>query len=122
MRAFHVVSTRPRTTYYLDRSADFNYQQADFEVLTIVLSALEWRRHNGPVRLFTDLVGHVFYDQLGLLDVWDDGVDTDCLEQFTGSVNAAVFWSFGKILALRQAEAPCCLLDTDLIVWQNLDA
>lgn len=120
MKAIHVVSTRPTTNYYVSRDERTPYRQEDFEVLTTVLSALEWRRHNGMIRLYTDPVGLEFYDRLGLLDIWDGGVDADHLEPVSRTINCGVFWSFGKIAALRREQAPCCVLDTDLIVWDSI--
>mgnify|MGYP006330573343 CR=1 FL=1 len=120
MKAIHVVSTRPTTNFYVTRAEGSAYRQEDFEVLTTVLSALEWRRHNGPIRLYTDGPGQEFYDRLGLLDLWDGGVDTEQLERASQTINCGVFWSFGKLVALRQESAPCCLLDTDLIVWDHI--
>lgn len=48
MRAIHVLRTH--------RGNDA-VRLAEFEVLTMALSALEWRAHNGPVTLVTDTVG-----------------------------------------------------------------
>lgn len=120
MKAIHVVSTRPATNYYVSRSGESSYRQEDFEVLTTVLSALEWRRHNGTIRLYTDPVGRDFYDRLGLLGLWDGGIDAEVLDTASGTINCDVFWSFGKIVALRQETAPCCVMDTDLIVWEDI--
>lgn len=120
MKAIHVVSTRPTTNYYVSRAEGSPYRQEDFEVLTTVLSALEWRRHNGVIRLYTDPAGQEFYDRLGLLDLWDGGVDARLLESASRTINGGVFWSFGKIVALRQEAAPCCVMDIDLIVWDGI--
>jgi hypothetical protein len=113
----HVVSTRPARNYYVSRDSGGPYGQEDFEVLTTVLSVLEWRRHNGPVRLYTDEAGRDFYGGLGLLGLWDGGVDASLLDRVGAGINCAVFWSFGKVVALREVAAPCWVLDTDLIVW-----
>lgn len=120
MRGIHVVSTRPTTNYYVSRAEGSPYRQEDFEVLTTVLSALEWRRHNGVIRLYTDPPGQEFYDRLGLLDLWDGGFDARLLDSASQTINGRVFWSFGKTVALRQEAAPCCLLDIDLIVWDDI--
>ncbi|MFF4219084.1 DUF6734 family protein [Streptomyces nondiastaticus] len=120
MKAIHVVSTRPATNFYVSRAEGSPYRQEDFEVLTTVLSALEWRRHNGMIRLYTDPEGREFYDRLGLLDLWDGGVDAGLLESASRTINCGVFWSFGKVVALRQEAAPCCVMDVDLIVWGGI--
>ena len=61
MRAFHTLRTRN--------------ELADFELFTLILSALEWRRFNGEIFLCTDTAGKNFLDAQGLSDLWD-GLDT----------------------------------------------
>ena len=55
-----------------------------------------------------------------MLETWDGGVGTAHLEKAARTINASVFWSFGKLVALRQEDAPLCVLDTDLIVWSGI--
>lgn len=112
IRAFHTAWSAP----LFARDPNAKYGAADFELLTTALSALLWRRYNGPVDLYCDEIAHAYYDSLGLTGLWDAihplpldaGLDADC------------FWAAGKLLALRQAESPCVMLDTDFIVWQPL--
>ncbi|MBQ6759623.1 MAG: hypothetical protein IJP42_11170, partial [Selenomonadaceae bacterium] len=77
MRAFHTLRTRGK----LD----------DFEIFTLILSALEWRRHNGEIFLYTDTAGKKFFDEAGLLELWD-GVDTSLDEWLRLGIDENIFW------------------------------
>lgn len=92
----------------------------DYEQLTAILSALEWRRHSGPVRMVTDTQGAGFFAAAGL-DVFWDGIGT-ALDTLSGTVDPLAFWAAGKLCALKSMDMPCVMLDTDLIVWNNVDA
>ena len=121
MKAFHVMSTAPTHTYY-ERPGSRNFQLEDFEILVTVLSALEWRRHNGSIKLYTDSIGAEHFAQLGLSSIWDAGIDTDTLEHCAVNTSFNVFWAYARTVALEGERCPCIMLDTDLIVWRNIDA
>jgi len=121
MRAFHVTSTAPARTYY-GRPGRQAFRLEDFEILTTILSALEWRRHNGPIKLYTDTIGAEYYAQLNLSTLWDAGIDTETLDQCDLKTSPTVFWAFARTVALGRERCPCVLLDTDLIVWRNITA
>lgn len=89
-----------------------------FELVTIALSALSWRAHNGPIRLFTDSRGADSLEAAGLLALWDAGVDASTLEARSRDIDPVAFWAAPKVLALSVVPSPCALLDTDLIVWR----
>lgn len=114
IRAFHTAWSAP--LFARDRHAKYGVE--DFELLTAALSALEWRRCNGPIDLFCDPVAHAYYEQLGLLPLWDEIHPLPLDVPFDPSC----FWAAGKLLALRRMDAPCAMIDTDFIVWQPLEA
>jgi hypothetical protein len=70
----------------------------DFEILVAVLSALEWQRHNGSIKLYTDATGAEYLERLGL----------------------SFLWASARTVALDVERAPCVMLDTDLIVWRDI--
>ena len=92
----------------------------DYEQLTAILSALEWRGHSGKIRMVTDSAGMTFFQNAGLTPFWDE----ICVEldQLKYQVNPIAFWAAGKLAALRTISAPCVMLDTDLIVWENVES
>ena len=113
IRAFHTAWSAP----LFARDPNARYGAADFELLTTALSALLWRRHNGPLDLYCDEIAYAYYESLGLLDLWD-AIHPLPLD---ASLDADCFWAAGKLLALRQMQSPCVMLDTDFIVWQPLE-
>jgi hypothetical protein len=121
VRAFHVISTAPECTHY-HRPGGERFYLKDFEILVTVLSALQWRRHNGSIKLYTDTIGAEHLRRLGLSFIWDDGIDTDTLENCTVNTSFNVFWGFARTVALEVEHAPCVVLDTDLIVWNDIHA
>lgn len=93
---------------------------ADYELLTALLSALQWRAHSGTIALYADDLVAEFLDDAGLLEIWDGGVDTATLDATAGDLDAPLFWSAGKLLALAAETAPIVMVDLDFIAWHAL--
>jgi len=116
MNAFHVNWTKPFSL----RNSAVPYFIEDFDLLTTILSALEWRKHNGNIKMVTDTTGLEYYQKLGLSHIWDMGI-TASLDAMEGETLFPLsFWAAGKIFALEQQAAPCVVVDTDFIVWKSL--
>ena len=115
--AIHVNSTVP----FAIKKNGATYYQEDFELLCMVLSALMWHKMNGSIKLYTDKTGYDYYASFDLLDLWDGGVDTSVLSSIPDAVNQEIFWAAAKIFALRNETTPVAVIDTDLIVWENLE-
>lgn len=111
MHAIHSIWTKPRL-----RNGKF--YQDDFEILSTVLSALKWREKNGTITMVTDSTGFEFYKSRNLLGLWDD-VTTD-LDNIPDTIDANMFWAAGKLFALKTADTPVAVIDTDFIVWDRL--
>ena len=90
----------------------------DFEQLTAILSALEWKRHSGPVRMLTDSAGAAYFREIGLSAFWD-GIES-VLADLAQRTDPYAFWAAGKLWALGAMPVSCVMLDTDLIVWENV--
>ncbi|MBO4913979.1 MAG: hypothetical protein J5449_02130, partial [Oscillospiraceae bacterium] len=86
----------------------------DFELLTLMLSALEWRRHCGAISMITDSRGRDYFERAGLGSLWSEPIDVS-LDRMDESVDPTLFWAAGKLEALRLTPAPCVMLDTDMI-------
>ena len=108
--AFHTLWTKPITT------AGKHFEMSAAEILTMIVSALMWRKHNGSIKLYTDKAGYEFVSKHNLLELWDGGIDTHVLENNCYPIDPEVFWAAGKLMALEDTAAPCVMLDTDLIV------
>ena len=118
LNAFHSNWTKP----FRLRNQGSPYFMEDFDLLTTVLSALEWRKLNGSIRMITDTVGAEYYRDLGLEHIWDLGMETFLDTLDSEAIYPLSFWAAGKIFALREQSAPCVMLDTDFIVWESLAA
>lgn len=35
-------------------------------------------------------------------------------------IDGKVFWSYPKLVALKNAKAPCCVIDTDCVLWRKI--
>ena len=116
MEAFHAFWSAPNR----ERNAG-GVALPDYETLTLMLSALKWREKNGPIRLVTDSAGAAYFARAGLDALWNAGIDAS-LDALDGAIDPKRFWAAGKLEALRRAKAPCVLLDTDLILWENIGA
>ena len=110
MNAFQVLRTRN----------NFNFSLDDFEIFTLILSALEWKKFNGEIFLCTDSRGKEFFQDVGILEIWD-GVSTSLDEMDAMAIDENIFWAGAKIFALEQQNFPCVMIDLDFIVWQKLD-
>ena len=110
MRAFHTLRTKN----------NLDFKLADFEILTLILSALEWRKHNGEIFLYTDSHGKKILGDAGILEIWD-GVDTSLDKMQSLKIDEKIFWAGAKLFALRQQTFPCVMIDLDFIVWRPLD-
>ena len=115
LHAFHSNWTRP----FFARNPDGEYAVEPFELLTTALSALAWRRENGPIRMICDTRAQRYYDALGLAFLWDGGVHP-LLDAVPEDVNPMAFWAAGKLYALSAMPAPCVMIDTDFICWKPL--
>lgn len=112
--AFHVLWTKPAT------AAGKPFIMNTAEILTMVVSALMWQKHNGSIKLYTDNRGLDFIRSLKLSAVWDGGIDTELLENNDYPINPEIFWAAGKLIALEAQACACVMLDTDLIVTQPI--
>lgn len=109
MRGLHILRVRQE-----------NFFMHDFEVLTMLISALEWRKHNGEITLITDNAGYDYLKNLNLLSAYDN-VEVYLDEMTNLNINEDVFWAGGKLFALLRQTAPICIIDLDFILWQKLN-
>lgn len=113
--AFHITHTAPDKARGLEPHID------DFDLLTTIMSALQWRKHNGPIKLYTDSDGKRIYKEQNMTFIWNNGIDTNVLDNIQDRVDFSIFWAGGKLYALRDMQTPCVMLDTDMVVWKGLD-
>jgi hypothetical protein len=123
MKAIHVNWTKPFFERHRLRGHGFRttreiqsdtYDVPDYQILYTILSALRWKHHNGPIKLYTDSIGLSFYKQLGITDLYDE-INIDFLNNLK-DVDPALFWTSGKIQALQNETVPFVFLDQDFII------
>lgn len=85
------------------------------------ISALEWKKHNGPIHLYTTKKDLQFFTALGMDKLYDE-INTDVLEE-----KDEIYWPhFGaatkmKVLNSLKAEMfPVAFIDNDLIYRQKI--
>ena len=110
---FHSIWSAP----YCQGNQTDSYWMQDYEIWTMMLSALMWRKQNGDIKLMADRRAHEYIRQLGIEHIWNLGVEEFAVPE---QVSARVFWAAGKLYALRQMKAPLVMVDLDLIIWQDI--
>lgn len=114
MNAIHIASFAPSAA-----KGKSTVTAEDFDLYCTALSALYWRRLNGDITLCCDSRFAEYYTKLGITDIWND--ISVCVADDLEGINPLMFWAGGKLLALRDASAPVVMLDTDFIVWKQLE-
>lgn len=112
INGIHVNDTRP--FFYNNQKKETDYQIHDFDLLFSILSAITWKKNNGKIKMYTDLIGYNYYKKHNLLDVWDE-FDIETLPNFKQNINYKEYWAAGKIIALANETNPVCVMDTDFM-------
>ncbi len=113
MEGFHSLWSVP----YTNGKKTDEYFMQDYELLTMLLSALMWRKNNGGIYLCADKVAIEYIEKNNLAHIWNLGI-----KEFTvpDTVNEKVFWAAGKLYSLRQMKMPAVMIDLDLIIWKDI--
>lgn len=114
LTACHVLFTGPHKSNYPDKP----FTMSLTDQWTARLSALAWRRFNGPIHMITDREGSAYIRSIGL-DRFYDSIQDDLWDPY--GLNQKKFWASGKLLALDRMCTPCVIIDMDLIVWKPLE-
>lgn len=118
MKAIHSYSTKP---FFLKNVDKEEFDMEDFEILTMILSALYWRKYNGKIKMYTDFKGMDFIQKNFLRNIWDGGIDVATFETSERNIDRKTFWAAGKIEALEAEKGPVAQIDLDFIILKNLD-
>lgn len=114
LKAIHVMSTSP----FFIKNPHSEFFVEDFDLWNTALSAIMWRKLNGEIKLVTDSFGFEYYKKIGILGLWNETNNT-LGDNITG-IDPLIFWAGGKLFALQREEAPCAIIDTDLIIWKKI--
>ena len=110
MRAFHCLCSKP--SFY---NNEFFMQ--DYQLLTMILSALQWKKNNGKIKLVADENAINYIKKIKLEWVWD--FDIEELQEYE-EIDYNMFWAGAKLFALKSQISPIAMIDLDMIVWNNI--
>lgn len=113
IKGFHTLWTKP----FFHNNADAAYRMQDYELLTMLLSAIMWKKKNGDIALYGDSAALDYVDSKGIAGFWTGGLHE---VKVSDDIAPNVFWAAGKLYALRQMQMPAVMVDLDLIVWKNI--
>jgi len=85
---------------------------ADYELVTLFLSVLEWNRYNGPINLVCNAYFKDYADSIGLSDLYNEIK----VIEVPASVNQEVFWAAIKIYAYDQYPIGTTFIDIDATI------
>jgi len=122
MLGIHAYWSKPTLTgttgHHLDKKEVF--EMFDFEIVHFLLSALFYRKLNGPIHLYTDKVFFDYLKNKNLLHFWDK-VDTEAYSKFAHhKVNSNRNWTSFKTWLLGEISAPFLLIDHDNIIYTEI--
>lgn len=66
--------------------------------------------------LLCDPEAFKFFQERGIVSLYDD---VKFLTEPKG-IDAHTFWSYPKLIAVQETKAPCCVIDTDCVLWRKL--
>lgn len=93
---------------------------SNYALYTMLLSALQWKKTNGNIKLYCDASVYEQLRQFRLLSCWDD-IEVLRDDSVDRGIDLQVFWSAVKFLVYERQYEPFVCIDTDLIVWKKLD-
>jgi hypothetical protein len=96
------------------------HDMMQFESLTMILSALCWKKYQGPIKLYCDKDFYEYINLLGVTDLWDE-IDTQTLSELDPNVNHDLFWAYSKMYVNSLQTEPFVSLDIDLFQLQEYD-
>lgn len=88
----------------------------DWELAMLVLSALEWRKHNGPIHIAANRPFLDYLSKEGLLFLYDQQIEIEV----PSCVNQKVFWAAIKLYAYKAMPIGTWFVDTDCSVGYAL--
>jgi hypothetical protein len=131
LRAVHTLWTKPSTykvkkkwfqestdSIYTTRSSSEKYFMKNFELLTMVISTLLYKKYSGKIDLYTDDIGYQYLEQQEVTDLYDN-VNVDVLNNFD-SVRPDIYWAAGKVKVIQSQKEPFISLDTDAVIYDDV--
>jgi len=122
MIGIHAYWSQPTLTgtsgHHLEGVSEFSMY--DFEIVHFLLSALYYKKLNGPIHLYTDPTFYKYLEERDLLHFWDK-VDKDTYTIFAKqNIDSSTNWTGFKTWLLGQLQPPFLLLDHDNLIYTKI--
>lgn len=92
-----------------------------FEVITMAMSCLYWKKLYGPVKLYCDKPFLEYIKKLDLIWLWDEIDSTTIDSVLVPNVNYDIFWAYPKMVINSLQTEPFASLDLDLFLSEKLN-
>ncbi len=112
---YHALSTAT----FLWNNPGESYSLHEVDMVMAEMSALFWKRFNGPIKMITDRTGYEYLINTPLADVYDEilpVLDIRCC-----GIDPTKYWAAAKIQAMSRLPLPCTIIDMDMLVLKPLD-
>jgi hypothetical protein len=108
LKGVHVWWTKPAMKNKV------SYYMPDYQLITLILSALYWKKNYGEIVLYTDKRMVDFLKRTGIYDLhlWDE-INTEIIENVPDIINPNIYWAGAKLFVAKELEPPFVLLDVD---------
>lgn len=122
MIGIHAYWAKPTLTgtngHHLEGAS--TYDMYDFEIVHFLLSALFYKKLNGPIHLYTDPIFFDYLKKRNLLHFWDK-VDSILYSKFEKqNIDSKTNWTGFKTWLLGELPAPFLVLDHDNLVYTRI--
>lgn len=92
----------------------------DFEILHFIVSALFYKKLNGPIHLYTDETFYQYLEQNNYLHFWDK-VDTNHYRTFEKlNIDSKTSWTSFKTWLIGELQPPFVMMDHDNMVYTQI--
>ena len=89
----------------------------DYDLITLLLSVAAFEKYNGKTKLYADAPVLEYLHERSLEKIFSRGTEEMTVPE---EIDPVVFWAGGKLKALQMEELPSVMIDTDLIIWEDL--
>lgn len=113
MKGIQVFSSK---TYSINTS---NFEIRSFDLMSLLLGALYWKKYNGKVELYTDSVAYDFLETNNLCKYWDK-IDYQVLDDIDPNINQKVFTKYCNIHVLDKIKVPFCIFNNYVQIQKKL--
>lgn len=104
-----------------EKGYDHPYALHDFDVIVAHLSALNWKKYNGELELYTNQEGLKIFEKMGMTSYYSH-IDVKIIDEQMEiyNVDTNIYWAAYKLMVLNKLKAPFTVLDLDFYAEMDL--